>query len=334
MSRPLRLDHAGALWHVTSRGNERREVFRDDEDRRELLRLLGQAADLFGWKVHAWVLMGNHYHLLLTTPEPTLSRGMRQLNGDYAGAFNRRHGRDGHVFQGRYKAVLVQREAHLLEAARYVVRNPVRAGLVSRAADWPWSSYRATAGLEPAPAWLDASALLDHFSSRRAPAAAKYREFVEEGSASAYEPWSQVLGQIYLGSASWAEAARAGHAVADKGREVPRRQREPVTPKPEEVVAVFEEAHGLTLEELRQRPRLLSRERALLAGALRRHARVTLPVIAETFGVELSRASMLARRDALDGATKELRRRTTAFERLLAERRGESAGRSSGPSRL
>lgn len=320
MSRPLRLDHAGALWHVTSRGNERREVFRDDVDRREMLQILGRVVDLFGWQLHAWVLMGNHYHLLLGTPEATLSRGMRQLNGDYAGHFNRRHGRDGHVFQGRFKAILVQREAHLLEVARYVVLNPVRAGLAASAADWPWSSFRATAGLEPAPEWLDTSFLLDFFGSRRGPAAAKYREFVEAGTAGSYDPWSQVVGQIYLGSASWAESARAGQAVSGKGREVPRRQREPVTPKPEEVVARFEEAFGLGLEELRQRPRLLSRERALLAAALRRHARATLPVIAATFGVELSRASMLARRDGLDGATREQRRNAAAFEKLLAER--------------
>jgi putative transposase len=320
MSRPLRLDHAGALWHVTSRGNERREVFRDDDDRREFLRLLGRTVELFGWKLHAWVLMGNHFHLLVGTPEATLSRGMRQLNGDYAGHFNRRHGRDGHVFQGRFKAVLVQRESHLLEVARYVVRNPVRAGMVKSAEEWPWSSYRASAGLEPAPAWLDASFLLEVFGARRAAAAARYREFVADSTAASYDPWNQVLGQIYLGSASFAEEARAGLASSDAARDVPRRQREPVTPSVEEVVRLFGQAFGLTLAELRERPRILSRERAVLAGALRRHARATLPSIGEALGVEVSRASMLARRDAGEGATKDLRRKSAAFEKLLADR--------------
>lgn len=320
MSRPLRLDHAGALWHVTSRGNERREVFRDDEDRREFLRLLGRAVELFGWKLHAFVLMGNHYHLLVGTPEATLSRGMRQLNGDYAQHFNRRHGRDGHVFRGRFKAVLVQRESHLLEVARYVVRNPVRAGMVKSAEEWPWSSYRATAGLEPVPAWLDASFLLEVFGARRAAAAARYREFVADSAAASYDPWKQVLGQIYLGSASFAEGARAGLAPADAARDVPRRQREPVAPSVEEVVRLFEQAFGLTLAELRARPRILSRERAALAGALRRHARATLPAIGEALGVEVSRASMLARRDAGESATKDLRRKLAALEKLLADR--------------
>jgi len=321
MSRPLRLDHAGALWHVTSRGNERREVFVDDADRREFLQLLGRSVELFGWKLHAWVLMGNHYHLLVGTPEATLSRGMRQLNGDYAQHFNRRHGRDGHVFQGRFKAILVQRDAHLLEVSRYIVRNPVRAGMVASPGDWPWSSFRATAGLESAPEWLDTSFLLEQFGSRRATAASKYREFVLDKDAASYDPWGQVLGQIYLGSVSFAEAARAGAKAPDDGREVPRTQREPVTPSVEAVVGLFEQAFGLTLAELRQRPRLLSLERSILAGALRKHARATLPAIGEALGVEVSRASILARRDVLEGAGKDVRRKVAALEKLLSERR-------------
>jgi REP element-mobilizing transposase RayT len=320
MSRPLRLDHAGALWHVTSRGNERREVFRDDEDRREFLRLVGRTVDLFGWNLHAWVLMGNHYHLLVGTPEATLSRGMRQLNGDYAQHFNRRHGRDGHVFQGRFKAILVQREAHLLEIARYVVRNPVRAGLVKAPGDWEWSSYRATAGLEPCPEWLDAAFLQDVFGSRRATATARYREFVAEGDRATYEPWKQVVGQIYLGSESFAEESRAQRSAPERNREVPRSQREPVAPPVDEVVRLFEQAFSLTLEDLRQRPRLLTRERSVLAGALRRHARATLPAIGEALGVEVSRASTLARRDAAEGASKEQKRKIAVLAKLLSER--------------
>lgn len=320
MSRPLRLDHAGALWHVTSRGNERREVFLDDQDRREFLRLLGRSVELFGWKLYAWVLMSNHYHLFVGTPEATLSRGMRQLNGDFAQHFNRRHGRDGHVFQGRFKAVLVQRESHMLEVARYVVRNPVRAGMVASPGDWPWSSYSATAGLEPTPAWLDTTFLLEQFGSRKSAAATKYRDFVLDQGALSYDPWDQVIGQIYLGSASFAAAARAESKVAEKDREVPRKQREPVTPSVEKVVRLFEQAFELTLADLRQRPRILTRERAILAGALRQHARATLPAIGEALGVEVSRASMLARREAAEGANKDVRKKIAALDKLLSER--------------
>lgn len=136
MARPLRLDHAGAVWHVTSRGNERRESLRDERDRERFLELVGDIAGNLRWRVHAFVLMGNHFHLLLETPEPNLSRGMRQLNGIYSQWFNRRHRRVGHLMQDRFKAILVEKQSHLLELARYVVLNPVRAGLVQSAGQW------------------------------------------------------------------------------------------------------------------------------------------------------------------------------------------------------
>jgi REP element-mobilizing transposase RayT len=122
---------------VTSRGNERREIFRDDEDRERFLTIVGRVVRTFRWRVHAYVLMGNHYHLLVETPEPTLSRGMRHLNGVYTQGFNRRHGRVGHLLQGRFKAILVEKESHLLELARYVVLNPVRTDRASAQASHP-----------------------------------------------------------------------------------------------------------------------------------------------------------------------------------------------------
>ena len=177
MARPLRLDHAGAVWHLTSRGNERREIFREDEDRERFLRILAGVVKRFRWRVHAYVLMGNHYHLLVDTPEPTLSRGMKHLNGVYTQSFNRRHRRVGHLLQGRFKAILVERESHLLELTRYVVLNPVRAGMTETAGQWKWSNYRATAGLRPAPAWLETEWTLEQFPPRRE-AERRYRAFV------------------------------------------------------------------------------------------------------------------------------------------------------------
>ena len=130
MARPLRLEFPGAVYHVTSRGNARAAIFLDDEDRPIFLGVLGAVVARFGWLCHAYCLMDNHYHLLLETPDPNLSRGMRQLNGVYTQRFNRRHGRVGHVLQGRFKAILVDRDGYLLELARYLVLNPVRAGRV------------------------------------------------------------------------------------------------------------------------------------------------------------------------------------------------------------
>ena len=154
MVRPLRLNIAGARYHVMSRGNARQEVFLDDDDRRHFLTLLAAAIRRFDVNCHAFCLMPNHFHLLLRIGEPTLGRTMQHLNSAYATWFNRRHRRVGHLFQGRFKAPLIEEGSYFRRAVRYVVQNPVRAGLCARCADWDWSSYRATAGLVTPPSWL------------------------------------------------------------------------------------------------------------------------------------------------------------------------------------
>lgn len=297
MARPLRLEHPGALWHVTARGNERSDVFRDDADRREFLAVLGRTVTIYGWRLHAYVLMGNHYHLVVETPEPTLSRGMRDLNGVTTQRFNRRHGRAGHLFEGRFKAILLEREAHLLEVLRYVVLNPVRAGLARSAAAWPWSSYRATAGLVEAPEWLETDWTLEQFGRRPAEARRRYAAFVADGrGAAAYEPWGQLRGQVFLGSEAFVREVgrKAGRKVAPK--EVPRPQREPVALSPEEVAGAFAAARKVSVEELVAAPRKRLVDRALLAWALRRRARAPLAAIAGILGVGLAQASVLVRR--------------------------------------
>ena len=199
MARPLRIEFADALYHVTARGNGRGEIFVDDEDRQRFLSALAATVTRLGWLCHAYCLMDKHYHLLIETPTASLSQGMRQINGTYTQSFNRRHGRVGHVLQGRFKAILVERESYLLELCRYIVLNPVRAGLVKEAGRYPWSSYRATAGLEAAPAWLMVDWVLSQFGRQRAAARRKYEAFVHEGKG-ASSPWSALRGQVLLGS--------------------------------------------------------------------------------------------------------------------------------------
>ena len=130
MARPLRIEYAGALYHVTARGNAQGDIYLCDDDRLEFLSLLANGCQRHEWLCHAYCLMDNHYHLLIETQAATLSKGMKYLNGTYTQAFNRRHKRVGHVFQGRYKAVLVEKEAYLVELSRYIVLNPVRARMV------------------------------------------------------------------------------------------------------------------------------------------------------------------------------------------------------------
>src|SRR4029077_14091805 len=130
MARPLRIEYDGALYHVTSRGNDRKAIFKNDRDRELFLNTLAQVTERFHWICYAYCLMNNHYHLVIETPDGNLSKGMRQFNGVYTQAFNKRHGRVGHVFQGRFKAILVQKDTHFVEVCRYVVLNPVRAKTV------------------------------------------------------------------------------------------------------------------------------------------------------------------------------------------------------------
>ena len=135
MARPLRLEFPGALYHITSRGNARQEIFLSDDDRTSFLNLLGREVKQQRWNCYAYCLMSNHYHIVIETPEGNLVLGMRRLNGAYSQEFNRRHGRVGHLFQGRYKSIIVDRESYLLELCRYVVLNPVRAGIVEQPGD-------------------------------------------------------------------------------------------------------------------------------------------------------------------------------------------------------
>ncbi len=151
MSRPLRLEYAGALYHVTSRGNERKAIYLEDSDFSLFLEVLGEVCKQCNWVIHAWCLMTNHYHLVVETPDANLSTGMRQLNGIYTIRFNHQYGRVGHLFQGRYKGILVDKSAYLLELSRYVVLNSVRARIVSHPGLWPWSSYNSTLSLKPSP---------------------------------------------------------------------------------------------------------------------------------------------------------------------------------------
>ena len=208
MARPLRIEFTNALYHITSRGNRREDIYLDDNDRGTFLNILQQVGERFNWVCHSYCLMSNHYHFLVETPEANLSLGMRQLNGVYTQRFNRAHRRDGHLFQGRYKAILVQKDAYLLELSRYIVLNPVRAGMVRSARDWRWSNYRATAGLAPAPDWLHVDWLLSCFGHRKKRAMQAYRDFVSNGKGRP-SPLKELRNQIFLGDDSFVETLQA-----------------------------------------------------------------------------------------------------------------------------
>lgn len=226
MARPLRLEFAGALYHITSRGNRQEDIYENDADREAFILILDTVCEVYNWVCHAYCLMDNHYHLLIETPDANLSRGMRQLNGVYTQKFNRSHHRVGHVFQGRYQSILVEKENYLLELSRYIVLNPVRAGMVRTAREWPWSSYRSTTGQSEGLKCLHVDWLLSAFGKRKAVAIEGYKKFVSDGRKQT-SPWERLQRQVFLGSDQFIEKLQLLIDGDKELSEVPSSQRSP-----------------------------------------------------------------------------------------------------------
>lgn len=229
MARSLRIEIPGGLHHVTARGDRREAIYLCDADRQRWLDLLGEVCARYNWQCHAYCLMDNHFHIVVETIDGNLSAGMRQLNGVYTQWHNRAHNRVGHVFQGRFKAIMVQREAYLLELARYVVLNPVRAGICNLPEDWPWSSYQIMLGQSAqsaAPPWLQRNWLLSQFGNSPQSAVHAYVDHVRAG-VGLPSVWQQVQGQLYLGDDDFVKSM-GGKLSADT--EIPRLQRRAKAP--------------------------------------------------------------------------------------------------------
>ena len=239
MARPLRIEFVGALYHVTARGNRRECIYEDDIDRKRFLKIFGQVIMESHWLCHAYCLMPNHYHVVIETPEGNLSKGMRQLNGVFTQASNRRHRRTGHLFQGRYKAILVDAETYLLELTRYVVLNPVRAKIVEHPGAWPWSSYVAMTGAAACPSWLTTDRLLAQFSTRRKEAVRQYIQFVAQGREEA-SIWDNLNCQVFLGDDQFVLGMQKQMKGMSQDVNIPSVQRRPPAPALAEIAAVHE----------------------------------------------------------------------------------------------
>lgn len=270
MARPLRIEYAGALYHVTARGNAQGDIYITEEDREAFLKLLKNSCERHQWLCHAYCLMDNHYHLLIETEAPTLSKGMKYLNGTYTQQFNRVHRRVGHVFQGRYKAILVEKDSYLLELCRYIVLNPVRARMVRSAKDWRWSSYRATAGLgEPTEA-LTKDWLLGNFGKQRKRAIEGYKAFVKAGR-NQPSPWEKLRNQVYLGSDEFIEHAQCQMTDEQSLDDIPKPQKlAPVKP---------------LIHYVKQYPRAEGMAKAYLSG------HYSLAKVGEAYGVSYATVS-------------------------------------------
>jgi REP element-mobilizing transposase RayT len=199
MSRPLRIEYPGACYHVTARGNFGQALFTDIHDAEKFLELLALEIAQHRWRCHSYCLVENHYHLVIETPEPNLGRGMGRLNMRYSQWFGRRHQRTGHLFQGRYKAILFEKDRHLLEICRHVLNNPVRLDMVNQVDLWRWSSYRALAGSTARPEWLTTDVVLTTLDADNTAATSAWCNYVADAS-NTPSPWENLRSGHYLGS--------------------------------------------------------------------------------------------------------------------------------------
>ena len=201
MARPLRITYPGVFYHVTSRGNERKHVFKSKRDREKFLLYLESAFQRYNGVIHAYCLMDNHYHLLLETPSGNLPQIMRHINGAYTTYFNVKRQRTGHLFQGRYKAILVDMDEYARELSRYIHLNPVRAKMVEMPEGYAWSSYPAYIGMKKPPDWLRRDFILGYFGRKEAAAQKEYQKFVAVLVGKKYDsPLDEVVGSTLLGS--------------------------------------------------------------------------------------------------------------------------------------
>ena len=276
MTRPLRIEFKGAVYHVTSRGNARQAIFLTEEDFADFLRVLCSVVKRYRFLLHAYCLMNNHYHLMIETPEGNLSKGMRQLNGLYTQRFNRKHQRVGHLFQGRYQAILVDKDNYLLELSRYVALNPVRAKIVKDPKDWEWSAYQATTGHKGI-SCLTTDWILSQFDNKQK-ASSLYQAFVLSGI-KAESPLKAVKGQLFLGQENFIDKIKHLMSVTENLREITKKQRY-VT--------------RLSLNEILKYQDKKSRDQAMYKACLQYG--YTLKDIAEYIGVHYTTVSRVIKR--------------------------------------
>ncbi len=237
MARPLRITYPGAFYHVTSRVNVQKDVFKSRKDREKFLKYLASATERYGAEIHVYCLMSNHYHLLLETPACNLSQIMQHINGAYTTYFNVKRKRSGHLFQGRFKAILVEADEYATELSRYIHLNPVRARIAGNPEDYPWSSYRSYIGQSSASEWLKRDFVLGYFGKNATDAMKSYRTFVEELLGEEYEsPLKKTFGTAILGTAGFIETITATHIMTKElDRDVPALRQFASRPSLEEI---------------------------------------------------------------------------------------------------
>ncbi len=285
MGRPLRIEYPGALYHITSRGNERRNIYKDKTDRITFLDILKDYHERFGILIHSYVLMDNHYHLILETPKGNLLKVMHGINSRYTIYFNRRHKRSGHLFQGRYKAIIVDKDAYLIPLSRYVHLNPVKAGIAERPEEYKWSSYNGYIGKSKENDWIEYSWILSKFAQNKKKAWQKYREYTEEGLAVKTEsPFKNLLGQVVLGGEEFKEKMERRLQGREVSQEIIERKRFEKKTLPEDIIEAVAKAFKVEEAEVTNKGKRENISRSVAIYVMQRHSGMRNEDIGRMFG--------------------------------------------------
>jgi len=297
MGRPLRIEYPGALYHITSRGNERKEIFLDDADRVHILEIIKDYHARYGILIHGYVLMDNHYHLLLETPKRNILKVMHGLNGGYTGYFNRRYGRSGHLFQGRYRGILVERDTYLIPLSRYIHLNPVRAKLVDKPEEYPWSSYLGYVQGDKEDEWVEYSWVLSQFGNARSTARREYRRYVEEGLREKSEnPLNDLHGQVVLGKETFIEKVKEMVKGKSLSNEIVERKRFRQNPLPDDIIKLVSRVFKADEETIMDRGNKNNSARKAAIYFVQRYSGLSNEEVGKVFGglhpSAISKASM------------------------------------------
>ncbi|OGW38621.1 MAG: hypothetical protein A2Y97_05770 [Nitrospirae bacterium RBG_13_39_12] len=295
MARPLRIEYNGALYHITARGNERNPIYREEWDYQKFLDILAEPPQRYGILIHGYVLMGNHYHLLIETPKGNITKVIHYLNATYTGYFNKKYGRVGHLFQGRYKGLLIEKERYLLSVSRYIHLNPVRAGMSGRPEEYKWSSYPEYIGREKKNKWLTSEWILGQYSREEAKAKRLYKAFVDEGLTLRENPFEDLKAGLILGSEDFMDEIKKKRGLK-KHREIPESRRLIRSIKYEDVITVVAKRFKTGEQEIREAGKRDNLARKICLYILRRLTDISNEDIAGHFGIGYTAVSQAASR--------------------------------------
>ncbi|MCI0468583.1 MAG: transposase, partial [Nitrospirae bacterium] len=295
MARPLRIEYEGALYHITARGNERNTIYRDEGDYQKFLEILSELPQRYGVILHGYVLMGNHYHLLIETPKGNITKAMHYLNVAYTGRFNKKYSRVGHLLQGRYKGFLIEKDRYLLSVSRYIHLNPVRAMIVRKPEEYGWSSYSEYIGREKKNKWLESDWILGQYSKDEARARKQYKAFVEEGLTLKGNPFKELKGGVILGSEDFIDEIKK-RVKLKRHREIPESRRLIKGIEYEDVITTVSKKIGISENRIKEAGRRSNLARKISLYLLRKLTDMSNEEIAGYFGIGYTGVSQAAAR--------------------------------------